>query len=189
MFGECAFITTMMPPLPRRLLAAALVSGVAGCSPPPGSRPAPTVGATLDSLVLERSPCFGTCPAYRLRLSARGLVAFESRNPGDSGRTAVDSIAPDVATALLREAEALGFFDLPEVIARDRQLCPAKATDHPTATVTIFGERTKRVEDDHGCFAAPDRSVVSVVGRLRAFEASIDSVTGSARWVRPARRR
>lgn len=176
----------MMSLSPRVRLATALVSGLlAACSPSPGTRAAPTTDAPFDSLVLERTRCYGTCPAYRLRLSARGLVAFESRNPSDSGRTALDSVPPEAVTAVYLEAVSLGFFDLPDVIARDRQLCPAEATDHLTATVTIFGERTKRVEDYMGCAPATSPPGTALIGRLRALEASIDTVAGSARWTRP----
>lgn len=155
-----------------------------------GAGPAPVTSPAVDSIVLERTRCFGTCPAYRLRLDGSGRVAFESRNPDDAGRTATDSVPPAAIAELLREAEALGFFELPDEIAADGRLCPARATDHPGATVTIHRPAgVKRVEDYHGCYAATDHSVVPVVGRLRAFEAAIDSAAGSARWVRPAPKR
>ena len=143
-----------------------------------------------DSIVLERTLCFGTCPAYRLSLTRNGRVSFESRNPGDSGRVGTDRIPSQSVEALHAIARELGFTTLPDTIARSRTLCPDRATDHPTATVTIFqGASWKRVVDYRGCFAASDHSTVTIVGKLRAFEAAIDSVAGSARWVRPARRR
>src|ERR687888_360851 len=46
----------------------------------------------VDSIVLERTACFGTCPAYRLRISAAGAVHFTSRNFGDSGRVATGRV-------------------------------------------------------------------------------------------------
>src|SRR5262245_40096064 len=66
-----------------------------------------------DSLVLERTPCFGSCPAYRVRVTRGGQVRFESRNPRDSGRVgeaSVDSIAVD---ALFHKAASLGLDSLP----------------------------------------------------------------------------
>jgi hypothetical protein len=151
-----------------------------------GARLEPASRFVVDSVVLERTRCYGTCPAYRLRLAGTGHVAFESRNPGDADRTATDSVPSASVAELLRVAEEIGFFELPDVIATDPRLCPARATDHPTASVTIYrSEGVKRVEDYHGCYAATDHSLVPVVGRLRAFEAAIDSTAGSARWVRP----
>jgi hypothetical protein len=178
-------------PIPSIALLVALSACGVGRPPEPvGAGPAPGSGAAVDSIVLERTLCYGTCPAYRLSLAGTGRVGFESRNPGDSGRTATDSVPPAVVAELLVEAEALGFFGLPDEIAADSSLCPDRATDHPTATVTIHRSAgMKRVEDYGGCYAATDHSVVPVVRRLRAFETAIDSAAGSARWVRPARGR
>src|SRR5712671_6957629 len=69
----------------RYLLAALLLLA---CAVPSGKTDArqSTAGSVADSIVLERSACYGTCPAYRLRLSNTGEIRFESRNPGDEGR-------------------------------------------------------------------------------------------------------
>jgi hypothetical protein len=135
-----------------------------------------------DSLTLERTTCFGTCPAYRLRVTRTGAVLFVSRNPDDSGRSVTDSVSPQTYTQLLEQAQMAQVLDLPEEIARDQRFCPSRATDLPSATVTIFMPGlTKRVDDYHGCFWAP--------AALRDFERAIDQMLGSQRWVRPARRR
>jgi hypothetical protein len=106
------------------------------------------VRSQADSIVLERSMCFGTCPAYRLRLSDSGEVRFESRNPGDEGRRVSDTIPASAFPALISRATSIGFFDLPSVISADSVLCHNRATDHPTVVVTIFAKaQTKRVED------------------------------------------
>jgi hypothetical protein len=146
--------------------------------------------AGVDSLVLERTPCYGTCPAYRLSITQLGRVSFASRNLGEAERSMRDSISGQRFTDLLSLADRLGFDILPDSIAADPALCPDRATDHPTAIVTIFkGGHRKAVVDYHGCFAAVDHSEVPALSRLRNFEAMIDSVAGSARWVRSAGRR
>lgn len=143
-----------------------------------------------DSIVLERTLCYGTCPAYRLSLTRHGLVSFESRNPGDTARRGRDTVSAGTLALLAAIADSLGFEALPDTVANSGALCPDKATDHPTATVTIFrGAQSKHVVDYRGCFAASDHTTVPVVGRLRLFEASIDSLAGARRWVQPARRR
>jgi len=189
-----ANVATTHAPMRLILRSLPLVLALTACAAAPdpepaGTRPAPVTGAAVDSIVLERTRCFGTCPAYRLRLTGAGGVAFESRNPGDAGRTAADSVPPAAVAELLREAEALGFFELPDVVAEDPRLCPNRATDHPSASVAIHrAQGVKRVEDYHGCFAATDHSVVPVLARLRAFEGAIDAAARSERWIRPARR-
>ena len=143
-----------------------------------------------DSIVLERSLCYGWCPAYRVRLSGAGEIRFESRNPGDEGRTAIDTVAAVTLPALISRARTIGFFGLPPEIAADSVLCHNRATDHATVVVTVFthGEM-KRVEDYHGCFETVEHEVLPPIARLRSFEVEIDSVLWSSRWVRPASRR
>ena len=144
--------------------------------------------AALDSIVLERTACFGTCPAYRLSVTATGVVAFTSRNRGDSARVARDSISPETVTWLRDEAERRGVLRLPAVIADDHSLCPDRATDNPTVTVSMFRrDGVYRVTDYHGCFLSSDHTTAPALEGLRHFEAEIDSVTRSNRWIQPNR--
>jgi hypothetical protein len=147
------------------------------------------IPAIADSLVLERSMCYGTCPAYRLSLSDIGAVRFESRNPGEGTRSADDTTAALTLSSLVSRAREAGFFQLPPEIASDSVLCRNRATDHPTVIVTVYAKSgTKRVEDYHGCFETVERGVPTPIVRLRAFENEIDSTLRSSRWVRPAQR-
>ncbi len=168
-----------MPRLPL-LLAASLALAAGACrspSRPPAEGPAPSV--RVDSLSLERTVCFGFCPAYLVVLRADGAVRFESRNPRDTAYTAADTVPPARVAALGAEAERIGFWRLPDEIMGS-EYCEQVATDLPGAVVTIWsGGRTKRVNDYHGCFGEKLKP-------LRAFEARIDSVAGSSRWARPS---
>jgi hypothetical protein len=143
-----------------------------------------------DSIVLERTMCFGTCPAYRLRLSDSGEVRFESRNPGDEGRRATDTVAAATFPGLISKAKSIGLFDLPSKILGDSVLCRVARTDAPTVVITIFtNAQTKRVQDYLGCSETRAGETFEPIVRLRAFEVEIDSALGSSRWVRPASRR
>lgn len=142
-----------------------------------------------DSLVLERSLCFGTCPAYRLRVNSRGEVHFQSRNPGDGSRVATDTLAVSEYAWLLHEADRIGFDTFPDTIASSRSLCSVVATDHPTTTMSVFWTHgAKRIEYYTGCFTDggdshdPARRLL----QLSTLAASVDSVTRAARWIRPA---
>lgn len=140
-----------------------------------------------DSIVLERSACYGTCPAYRLSVRRSGIVTFQSRNRGDP-TTARDSIAPQAFAQLVAVANRDRVFELPKVIANDRSLCPDHATDHETVSVSFFsGERAQGIVDYHGCFLRSDHTTASPLQTLRLFEAAIDSVTDARRWIRPNR--
>jgi len=136
---------------------------------------------SADSVVLERTLCFGTCPAYRLSISRSGVIHFESRNPEDE-RRAKDSILVRDFETILVQAHRVDFLSLPDRIADDKRFCPHDVTDNPTAIVTIFiPARPKRVEDYYGCFWAP--------AGLRDLETYIDEITRAKRWIRAARRR
>lgn len=142
-----------------------------------------------DSLVLERTPCYGSCPAYRLTIRGDGVVTFVSHNPDDTTGVRTDTIAPAQVAWLVRESGRLDFFALPPVIADDSTLCPLRATDHPGATVTISrGDSTHRVVDYLGCYADHDLAVNQRVRQLRSLEVKIDSIAHSSRWVKPATR-
>ena len=137
-----------------------------------------------DSIVLERSRCFGNCPAYRLSLTAHGIVTRTPLGPRDTTPVRQTAIPPDMIDVLVQQAQRIGFFSLPPVIAQDKALCPMAATDHATATVTIFrGDSTTKVVDYLGCYAGTDLSVTPALQRLRMLEAHIDSVArpGSTR--------
>ncbi len=105
-----------------------------------------------DSLVLERTGCFGPCPAYVLHVSRSGAVLFESRNRRDEVRRETDTIPAYTFQRILAQAVLLDFLALPDQIQGNNPFCPYWGTDAPTAIVTVFPPRTaKRVEDYHGC--------------------------------------
>ena len=161
----------------RPTLALALICLAAGCEPTrtTGSAEQP------DSIVLERTPCVGTCPAYRLSLARSGTVHFRSLNPGDSARTATDVLPRSAFERLARQAEEAGIYALPDSIIGS-YLCAGRATDYPFAVVTLFdGSRTKRVVDYLGCAPGPIL--------LRRLGLAIDSTAASGRWVHAVRTR
>ena len=158
----------------KRITAAALAAlALASCTRP-AARPAGSTQVRADSIVLERTRCYGTCPAYRLSLGRTGQVRFVSVWPAETPPGA-GTIAPADFAALVDEAARIGFWELPARIEGSR-LCPNYATDLPSVYLTIHaGARTKRVDDYLGCTGSPE---------LRALEVRIDSVAGSRRWIR-----
>jgi hypothetical protein len=112
-----------------------------------------------------------------------------SRDPRDTSGTRTDSITPAQVEWLVEEAERIGFYALPKVIADDSTLCPLRATDHPTATVTLYlDDSAHTVVDYQGCYASHDRGVAPTVQQLRRFETEIDSVAGVSPRALPASR-
>ncbi|HEX8361498.1 MAG TPA: DUF6438 domain-containing protein [Longimicrobium sp.] len=167
---------------PIHLLLLPLVLGACGTSlPAGGTPPLPVVAA--DSIVLERTRCYGFCPAYRVRLTPSGSVAFLSRYPNE-GRTETGRILPADFRRLVESARAAGFFTLPDTVARDAELCPAPTTDSPTVTLAIFtAGRAKEVVDDRGC-ASHGATPSARLAALRTLVERVDTAAGVSRWVR-----
>lgn len=154
----------------------ALVVGMAACGPRNPGTPAPDGGSTgTAEVTLERGPCFGTCPVYRVSLSGDGTVEFVgtrfvSRVGTDTGR-----VTPSAVDSLVRALETAGYFAFADQYLPDTPACGRYASDAPTVTITVHrAAGDKAVRHDHGCADAP-----AELGRL---EQLIDSVAGTARW-------
>src|SRR5690349_20602318 len=75
---------------------------------------------SADSIALERTGCYGWCPAYRVRLARDGSVQFVSRETTDSGRTATGRISGhDFRELAMFAGHPVHFLDLPANIRAD----------------------------------------------------------------------
>jgi hypothetical protein len=169
-----------------------LISGSAALTAPERSWPFPqTQQRRIDSLLLVRTACAGSCPAYRLSLAATGVVRFHTDLI--DGR---DSLSPGRVDTLLARVERIGFFSLPDSTRADRTMCAAPAAGLATVSLTAFtGALRKTVTDYAGCFdsrlAAAGVSQASSATRdsalvgLRGLHEAIDSLTLSGRWLHP----
>lgn len=121
-------------------------------------------------IALQRTPCFGTCPGYRVEIAADGTVAFVGEEfvfARGAHRARVDPAAVRRLHDLARRADV---FSLRESYA-------APITDNPTYVVTIeAGGRRKRIAD----YAGERIGMPSVV---RELEDAIDEAAGTRRWI------
>ena len=125
--------------------------------------------ARAVTIAMERTPCFGSCPIYRLELDSSGKVVYEGRGfVKERGRRETTIPAADVQ-ALAKEIEAAGFFTL-------RDNYPPAATDHASVitSVTIDG-KSKRIEHNLSASKAP--------AVLEGLYRRIDDVARSKQWV------
>ena len=133
-----------------------------------GSAPTPVI-------TLERTACFGTCPVYRLSVTDDGTVSFEGRAHVPQLGRASAQVSPKEVDALLSELERAGYFSFASRYTPAEPACGRYSTDSPTAITSVRLEsRTKRIEHDYGCGAAP--------GALTVLERRIDEVLGSGQW-------
>jgi hypothetical protein len=123
--------------------------------------------AAHDVLItMQRTPCFGTCPAYTVTITGDGRVEYEGKQFVHVTGRATATISPAEVAALVEAFDKAGYFTL-----NDRYT--ANITDMPTTITSIrIGERFKQVIDYYG---APQV--------LKDLEKQIDRVAGTARWV------
>lgn len=153
--------------------------GVASCARPVPHPETDARAAEVEAartVSLERGPCFGTCPVYRVTIDQGGRVRFEGRRfVADTGLSTADVPAARV-DSLFVELERAGYFELADSYRAGDQACRRYATDLPTVTTEVrLGPRSKRIEHDRGCADAP--------ARLTALETRIDEVAGVQRWI------
>lgn len=158
----------------------ALLLCVLACAPrKDASRPsdssAMASAAAMPAISLERTPCFGGCPVYTVAVSPAGEVTYEGKASVRQLGKASGKIPAQKVDTLLVELEKAGYFSMANRYAASEPSCGRYSTDSPSAitSVTIRG-RTKRIEHDYGCGAAP--------GALVVLERRIDEVLGSGRW-------
>lgn len=127
--------------MPKALTAIAIATFTL-TSPAHGQAPVADAQQSVDSLTLVRTTCLGPCPAYRLDISATGLVHFVSQHPSTAGRTSTQASSPDMVQRIERVLVAHDFRSLPDIVTGQLPYCGVVATDHPTITVTIFAQGT-----------------------------------------------
>ena len=138
-----------------------------------------TVATSPDTTLvasLERGPCRGFCPAYRVDVFADGRVRFlGERNVERTGAQA-RTIPLTAVHALMREIESSGFAAADTAYVHESPGCGRYHTDLPVSVLTArVGTRMKTIRHDPGCQGAP--------GFLQTLQARVDSVAGTSLWI------
>ena len=161
------------------MLAAGLLVSAAGCarngaSSSPEKKPSESVAAA-PVISLERTACFGSCPVYRIQVSASGEVEYEGKAHVRKAGVATAKVTKEQVNELLSQLESAGYFTFAERYTAGEPACGRYVTDSPTVvTSATIGGRTKTVTHDYGCSGAP--------GALTVLERKIDDVLTSGRW-------
>lgn len=136
-----------------------------GC-PPAGTSQPPRERAEDDYVELVRTPCFGSCPDYTVRVLRSGLVTWSAKS-----YVAIDDaeahIDPAIANALIERFRTPEFWALCEAYT-------AQITDLPHQELFVrFGKTSKRVSDYAA--SAPDF--------VRELQLAIDRTANTHRWI------
>ena len=128
--------------------------------------PQPRSASGPVEITLERTVCFGTCPAYTVTIQGDGTVTYEGRQFVRVIGTQTWKIDPATVAALAAEMQQAGYFDLQDSYE-------ARVTDNPTTWTSLtVGQRTKRIKD-----------YVAGPPKLKEIEKKIDDVSGAKGYV------
>ncbi|MEP6833044.1 MAG: DUF6438 domain-containing protein [Gemmatimonas sp.] len=156
------------------LAALMLTVASAGCKKSASVDAVPVDSSLVASL--ERGPCHGTCPVYRVEIYGDGKVRFEGKqHVGDMGiRNGTTTTA--AIQSFMRSVAATAFSSADTSFIMESAGCGAYATDLPTAVLSIkVGARMKTIQHDFGCRNAPPF--------LRTLEAQLDTAARTAPWI------
>jgi hypothetical protein len=138
--------------------------------------PAQTSTPDYSDLVitLERTVCFGACPAYHLTIYRDGRVVYEGKAFVAVEGTQTTQISAEQVAELVMAFETAGYFSLEENYT-------VAATDLPTTitSITINGQ-SKRISH-YGIGGSSDLD--SAPRELYELENKIDEIVNSNQWV------
>ena len=160
------------------IFALILVVAASACAPAstlPGEPSAipTTENSDADLLItLERTPCHGTCPVYKLTISGNGEVIYEGHNFVAVEGEQTESLSPTQIQDLVTAFEQANFFSLRDYIDNN-----AGDSQSVITSITMDG-KTKTVNHYYGDNRAPQE--------LFDLESRIDEITNSKQWTSSA---
>ena len=122
----------------------------------------------ITEISIERTVCYGMCPAFTLRLTSDGNVEYIGRSDAAFKGHRQGKLDANAFHRLARAATDIGYFDL-----KDSYSC--SVTDNPTVYVSATKNGTRKLIRHY----APE---LSGPARLSLFEQAIDAVVPSIHW-------
>jgi len=134
--------------------------------PPQPDTPAPKVNFP-DSLFasIERTPCFGRCPAYKLQIYKSGYTLYEGKHFVDNIGFFSTQTTKEEMDMLLKKAEAVNLYSLKDTY-------DGPVTDLPSTTTVLNADKRKKITLAR--FNVPDELV--------EFQNYFDSIFAKKEW-------
>jgi hypothetical protein len=122
-------------------------------------------------ITLERTPCYGFCPVYKLTIGGDGTVVYEGKDFVSIRNREETTISRDEIDQLVKEFKRIDYFSLND------EYTERTITDAPSVitSITLDG-KTKTIEHYHGDFSAPEE--------LTELEDAIDEIVNSDQWIK-----
>jgi hypothetical protein len=140
----------------------------------------------LEQVSLERTTCYGSCPAYRVTVFGDGRVEYEGKRFVKIKGKRMKRLDAKVIRRLTDEIERVSYFGLRDSYDSATDGCPTTWTDNPAAITSVrAGGKTKRIHHYLGCRedAGPAANGKSYPRSLTTFEDRIDMIAGTAEWI------
>lgn len=102
----------------------------------------------VTRIEIERTMCFGTCPAYTASLASNGVVRYEGRAYTPRKGKWTTDISPSVIQTLDKLQARVGFQKLKDKYA-------VQYTDQPTTIVTVYWGQKKKTVSCYGHSSEP----------------------------------
>lgn len=150
--------------LRRFFLAFLGAAALSACAPTTTASEGPVM------ITLQRTVCFGFCPAYTVTISDDGTVVYRGDRFVNVTGEQRAQIPRDDVQALLRRFDQIGFENL-----RDTYRAPV--TDLPTYTITLERNGRRKSVSDYGGLSA------GMPQAVRDLQVEIDRVANTGRWV------
>jgi hypothetical protein len=123
---------------------------------------------------LERTACFGSCPAYAVTIHGDGRVVYAGKDHVKVKGERVGRVDPATIRTLVSEFARARFLALPKEYSEEKCAC-RRCTDMASAvTELIAGGTTHRVNHYYGCACAPKA--------LFELESAIDKAAQAEQW-------
>lgn len=168
----------------RTLLSLTLLIAIPACSSLPSTpNPEPQDIPPDTTITLERTVCFGSCPAYELTISADGAVVFTGKEYVREKGTVHSNISKDQLKQLIAEFTLIQYFSLSDRYVSEEDGCPEFWTDNPWVTTSIrINGQYKSIVHYLGCQENNGESVFPK--ELQDLEDKIDEIVGTRKWIK-----
>ena len=166
----------------RLIFLSWLMFFVVACNQPMPTHLLPQQPVPSDTTItLERSVCYGTCPDYKVTISADGKVTFEGHQFVKTKGTAQGNIDLDSVRLLIGEFDKAKYFSLNDKYETAKDGCPENWTDHPTVVTAIkMNGKSKSISHYHGC----REGQIVYPKALTDLEDRIDEIVGTKQWIK-----
>jgi hypothetical protein len=135
--------------------------------------------ASVVSIRLERSACYGTCPVYSVAASRVGTLLYSGTEHVKVRGARASKIDERDFAFLATAASHIHFMSLRDRYASETDGCKEVWTDNPSVKIALqLAGRSKTVSYYMGCRGLAEAS------RISWFADTIDEMAHSSQWVR-----